>query len=152
MRQDTRSYRTCLLRHLPAWAVTPGFLQFVRYVLVGGFTTAINVGLMALLHGGLHWNENLSNVISVVCAVLFAYLASKWFVFRTHCVSKGDFVREMLTFFSARAVTMLVEIGGLFLLVTQAGLPWFWIKLALTILVIVLNFVFSKLFVFRPGR
>ena len=138
-------------RCLPKRLRTPGFFEFIRYAVIGGLTTAVNFGLSALLYGALKWDENLSNVIAVVCAVIFAYLANKWFVFRTRCTGRRDLLREAFSFFSARAATMLLEIGGLFLLVTKAGLPFFWIKAALTVLVVLINYVFNKRRVFHTG-
>jgi len=138
-----------LLRLLPKRLRTPNILEFIRYAVIGTLTFLLNNGLFNLLHSALHWEENLSNVISVFVSVVFAYLGSKWFVFLTHCKDKRALLREAFSFFSARAVTMVIEIGGLYLLVTRAGLPAVWIKLGLTVLVILLNYIFSKLFVFR---
>ena len=140
-----------MFRVLPARLRTQGFLEAVRYVVIGGLTFIVSNGLFALMYNALHWNHTLSNVIAVVCAVIFAYLTNKKFVFRTRCENKRDLFREALTFFSARAVTFVLEIGGLELLVRAAGLSPNWSKLGLTVLVILINYIFSKLFVFRKG-
>lgn len=136
---------------------TPEFLRLVRYGVTGVITTVINIGLFTLLYERWGWNENVSNIIAIFFAVLFAYLASKWFVFRTRCENRLDLVREAVSFLSARAVTMALELGGIFVFVTLLGWPGFWVKAALTVIVVSLNYVFSKLFVFkgeapRPGE
>ncbi|MDR0671267.1 MAG: GtrA family protein, partial [Oscillospiraceae bacterium] len=48
--------------------------RLFRYGVVGGLTTAVDWGLFTLLYAVCRMNENLSNAISVVCAVCFAYL------------------------------------------------------------------------------
>ncbi|MCL2747924.1 MAG: GtrA family protein [Oscillospiraceae bacterium] len=138
-----------LLDRLPAWAQAPEFLRFVRYAAMGGLTTAVNLGVFVLLREALRWDQNLSNIIAVVVAVLFAYFTNKWFVFKTRCQNKRDLLREAASFFSGRAVTMAMEAGGFLLLDMLTGLPDFWKKAPVTVVAILLNYLFSKRFVFR---
>ncbi|MDR2671069.1 MAG: GtrA family protein [Oscillospiraceae bacterium] len=125
--------------------------RLLRYGVVGGLTTAVNWGLFTLLYTAWQMNENLSNAISVVCAVCFAYLANKHFVFRTRCADRRALAREALSFFSARAATMLFELGGVFVFVTLIG--WtdqaFWVKGAVNVVVILLNYILSQRLVFQ---
>ena len=152
MPEQKESWFDRLLRRLlPARLRTAEVLLVMRYVVLGGLTFLVNNGLFILLHGLLRWAETPANLAAVILAVVFAYLGSKWFVFRTRCKDRKDLLREAVAFFSARAVTMVLEIGGFELLVRLAGLDPYWTKLGLTILIILLNYVFSKLFVFRQG-
>ena len=134
---------------LPAWTRTTEVRRMARYLVAGGLTTVVNFGIFALLHGRLGWGENRSNVIAVICAVLFAYFINKWFVFHTRCSSVRELIREAFSFFAARGVTMVLEIGGVFLFVTWGGLPAYWTKLGITLVIVLLNYIFSKLFVFK---
>jgi putative flippase GtrA len=139
---------------LPAWARTDEVSRLVRYALVGGLTFALNMALLALLREPLGWQasdllDNLANIFSTVCAVVFNYALSKRFVFRSRCGSRRALLREMLSFFGARGVTLLLDAGGYLLLVTALGASAYWSKLALFFVVLLLNYVFSKVFVFK---
>lgn len=126
--------------------------KVVRYVFFGACTTLVNFLTFALLKNVIGFELNLSNAIAVTTSILFAYVTNKIFVFRSRTENAAALVREMLTFFSARAATMLIEIGAVFLLhtVMQVDEKYsFYSKAAINVVVLVLNFVFSQWIVFR---
>lgn len=125
------------------------YRQLAAYCIAGGCTTLVNLSLFYLLRYTAGLNENLANTLSVVAAVLFAYAANKLFVFRTRCDSIASLMREMFSFFAARGLTMLIEVGGGFVLMTLLGINEMLSKLGLTVVVLILNFIFSKLFIFK---
>ena len=91
----------------------------------------------------------LSNSIAWVVAVLFAYVTNKPFVFQSYDWSLKTVVPEFIKFVGTRVASLVVE--NLILLLTVDVLQWnriFW-KLAASVLVVVLNYVGSKLLVFR---
>lgn len=124
-------------------------LRLLRYGIAGVGTTAVNFLLMALLYNGLHWNESVANTVAVVGSVLFAYVVNKLFVFKSKCEGWKALFLEAFSFFSARGVTMLIEIGGVFLFSTLLHFNAWIVKIALNVLVLILNYVFSKIFVFK---
>ena len=124
--------------------------QMLAYLLAGGCTTAVNFILFLILR--LAINESAANAVSVFCSVLFAYWANKRFVFQTVCASRRDLLREMLSFFSARAFTMLLEVGGVFLFAEMLGFDALPVKILLNGLVLVLNFILSKALIFRRKK
>jgi len=124
----------------------------VRYVFFGACTTLVNFLMFGLLKDGLHIELNVSNAIAVATSILFAYVTNKLFVFKSRREDLGALFREMLSFFSARGVTMLVEVGAIFLIHTVLRLDEkysFYSKGAVNVLVLILNFVFSQWIVFR---
>ncbi len=123
--------------------------RILVYCVVGGCTTLVNMALFTALYYGAHFNENAANVTAVVASVIFAYITNKIYVFQTHCPTASDFVREMLTFFAARGLTMLIEVGGGYLLMTLMGMEAWICKVLLICVVLVLNYVFSRLLVFK---
>ena len=125
------------------------YRQLASYCLAGGCTTLVNLSLFYLLRYPLHLNENLANGISTVAAIIFAYAANKLFVFMTHCDSIGKLMREMFSFFAARGLTLGIELGGGFVLMTLIRFNEMLSKMSLTVIVLILNFIFSKLFIFR---
>ncbi len=128
------------------------FGGLVRYALVGGLTTAVNVGCFALLHSALGLHYQAANVAAWVLSVLFAFAGSKWFVFRDEAREPGALLRQLAGFFGSRLLTLLVETGLMWLLVTPLGMDAVVAKVLCNAVVIVLNFVLSKRFVFRSGK
>lgn len=130
--------------------------KLLRYAFFGVCTTLVNFLMFALLKDMLSLELNLSNVIAVITSILFAYITNKLFVFRSRTESSGSLLREMISFFTARGITMLIEVGSIFLIHTVLHVDEaysFYSKGAINVLVLILNFVFSQWFVFRgKGR
>ena len=120
----------------------------VKYIIAGGFTTLVNFVVFWLLDTVLGMNVNAANVISVICSILFAYVVNKVYVFTSKTDSFKALLIEFLKFVGARAFTMVVEVGGVFVLDL---LHWngFAAKLATQVIVVVSNYIISKFFVFK---
>ena len=139
-----------LWRRFWAFFLSEKIQELFRYAVIGVLTTAVSFGTLWAFAKLL--DPNLANALSVVCAVAFAYVANKLFVFRTHCATRAELLREALSFFAARGVTMLLEIGGFSLLYEVFHAPYMLAKVFISVLILVLNYVFSKLLVFRKPR
>ena len=127
--------------------------EAVRYIVIGVCTTAVNYAVFALLDKLFGVNENVSNVIAVTASILFAYVTNKLFVFRSHCEGIGELLLEFLKFIGSRLFTMALELLGLpFFRWIFPKLDELIIKLALNVIVIILNYVFGKLLVFRKKK
>lgn len=95
---------------------------------------------------------NIANVISIILAILFAYVVNSKFVFQDKCETLLDHIRPFCKFISARLVTMLVEVGGVWLFVSVMDWKDMAGKFVTQFLVLVLNYIFSKFFVFTTGK
>lgn len=142
----------------------PDLRELVTYFFTGVATTLVNWGCYALFVRllpekpelfGVAFNVTVSNVIAWVVAVIFAFVTNKIWVFRS-CSWKPKFVmREAALFVSARLLTGVLEMVGVPLLVGLGmdqpllGAPGMWAKVAVSVIVMVLNYIFSKLIVFR---
>ena len=119
----------------------------VRYVFFGGCTTMVNlISFFLLRKAGIPLNP--ANLLSIILAILFAYIVNSRFVFHDHCENLLDQVSSFLKFIGARLFTMAVELGGVWLLVEKLG---FWEmpgKAVTQVVVLILNYVFSKFLVF----
>ena len=122
--------------------------ELVTYLFAGVATTVVNYVVYCLVRFGLGVSLELSNVCAWVVAVAFGYAVNKAFVFHTHCDSAFELLREAGSFFAMRLVSLGVELL-LKLLVQVLGLNEPVMKLMTNIVVIILNYVFSKLFIFR---
>ena len=93
--------------------------------------------------------ENPSNIVSILIAILFAYVVNANFVFDSHPENLREHVSVFGKFLGARGVGMAVEVGGFWVLVTLLGLPAMIGKTAVQFLVIILNYLLSRFFVFK---
>ena len=119
------------------------------YLFFGGLTTVISIAVFWLFRRPFGLNELIANVISWVIAVLFAFFTNRTWVFRAPTHSAGEFLRQMGSFFGGRVVTLLIEEALLAVFITWLGFPDMPVKIAAQVIVIVLNYVISKLFVFK---
>ena len=95
---------------------------------------------------------NIANIISIILAILFAYVVNSKYVFQDKCETLKDHVQPFCKFVSARLVTMVIEVGGVWLLVSVMGLNDMIGKFLTQFIVLILNYVFSKFFVFTTGK
>lgn len=123
--------------------------EVILYIVFGVLTTVVNVGIFYVLTTFCHVNENISNVIAIFLAVVFAYITNRRLVFNSKASNFKEIFMEMLKFFSARLFTMIVEFFGFMLLFNVLNIPNLISKLTITVLVIVLNFFLSKFFAFK---
>ena len=123
--------------------------NILRYIFYGGLTTLVNWGVFFLFRRLLKVPFSAANTISVIAAILFAYFVNSRFVFRSEAVTLPQRFAEFARFVGGRAVTMLLEIGGGWLLVDVLHMNETLVKVVIIqILVLVLNYVISKFFVF----
>lgn len=125
--------------------------SMVRYVFFGGCTTMVNLVsfyVMRKLKAGLQT----ANLVSIILAILFAYVVNSKFVFRDKCETLRAHIQPFVKFISARMATMVVEIGGVWLLVGILGMNDMAGKILTQLLVLILNYIFSKFFVFTTGK
>jgi len=122
--------------------------EVILYGIFGIFTTIVNLGIFYLLTYILHLEENISNIIAILCAVIFAYITNKDLVFHSNAKLLKEKFMQFIKFMSGRAFTMIVEWGGC-LLLFLTPIPQMISKFAMTVIVIILNFFISKLLVFK---
>ena len=124
------------------------YREQIAYLFFGGLTTLVNWGAYALLTGFCEsLNKSLANAIAWLAAVLFAFFTNKFFVFR-HASGEHIF-REFLAFFGARVLSGLVEIGGFALLVDGLHQSDWLVKIAISVFVVIANYVLSKFLIFK---
>ena len=123
------------------------FREQFWYLVVGGMTTAVDFVVYYLLSAVTALHYLVIYWIAWAVSVLFAFFPNRNLVFRNH--GKTGIVRQFGEFVSSRVATLLIGEGLLFLLVGICHLPDGWMKPVVQVLIVILNYVFSKLFVFR---
>ena len=122
------------------------------YLFFGGVTTLVSWLVFWLFETPLGVNELIANLISWVISVAVAYLTNRIWVFSAHATRAGRILLEILSFYLSRVATLLLEEGILLLFVTWLGMNAMLIKIAASVLVVILNYVLSKLLVFRKQK
>lgn len=125
--------------------------ETVSYVVFGALTTVVSFVSQMIFHA-LGWETIPATVGSWICAVLFAYVVNKLFVFESHTDTLFAFFREMGLFFAARLASLGIEIVFMWLTVDILLLPDAGCKLAAQVIILVLNYIFSKLIIFRKRK
>lgn len=134
------------------WDLVKKYREVLTYLVFGVLTTAVNYLVYLPCYNLLGIPASVSNMISWVFAVAFAFLTNKPFVFQSHDWSGKTVLPEFLKFVSCRVASGAMETGILLLTVDilhQNGNVW---KLVTSVLVVILNYVGSKLLVFRKSR
>ena len=121
----------------------------ISYLIFGVLTTAVNYIVYLPCYNVLGLSGSLSNTIAWVGAVAFAYLTNKPFVFRSHDWSAKTVIPELTAFVGCRIGSGLLETAIIFLTVDVLSWNGNVMKLATSVLVVVLNYVSSKLLVFK---
>lgn len=129
--------------------------EVINYLVMGVLATVVNLGvkyalLFTILDAANPTQLQISVIISWIVACLFAYITNRTIVFK----SKSEKIfKEIVSFFSARIVTLGMEMLIMFIFVTWMGLNsdlWvvIWTLVAQAV-VIISNYIFSKLFIFK---
>ena len=127
------------------------YKEIILYLVFGVLTTAVSIGTFALTElVGIH--ELVGNIISWVVSVTFAFFTNRIWVFDAKTDSTKSFFVQFVLFYLSRIATFLVEELIIFVCVTLLHFNPMVIKIIAQVIVIVLNFVVSKLVVFRKKK
>ena len=131
------------------------YQEVINYLIMGGLATVVNLGvkyalLFTILDAENSTQLQIAVVISWIAACLFAYFTNRIIVFKSE---SKHIMKEFISFVSARIVTLGMEMLIMFIFVTWMGLnsDWWVIiwSLVSQVVVIVANYIFSKLFIFK---
>lgn len=139
--------------------------ETVLYLVFGVMTTLVNYAVFTFFYNIVYQNENslLANFIAFVAAVIFAFVVNKMFVFESRSWDAASLRKEIPSFLAARVGSFAFEEAGLFVcehmlqlnnvvLLSVAGQEIDGItvaKVALSVVVVILNYVLCKWFVFK---
>ena len=125
------------------------YRDVIVYLVFGVLTTAVNYIVYLPCYNVLGLSGSASNAIAWVGAVAFAYLTNKPFVFRSHDWSAKTVIPELTKFVGCRVGSGVLETAIIFLTVDWLGWNGNVMKLLTSVLVVVLNYIGSKLLVFK---
>lgn len=123
--------------------------EILLYLFFGGLTFLVSVISYAFFNIQIGWNALVANIGSWILAVAFAYITNGIWVFDSNASTAADFIKEITSFIGGRVVTLVIEELILFIFITNLGMNSMLVKIVAQVIVIVLNYVISKLIVFK---
>ena len=123
--------------------------SFIAYGVFGVFTTVVNIVTYNICYNSLGISNTLSNIAAWILAVTFAYLTNKVWVFGSTSWKWEVLRREIPTFISCRIATGVLDLVIMFICVDIMKWHALLMKVISNVLVIILNYVFSKLVIFK---
>lgn len=129
------------------------YKEVIKYLIFGVLTTVVNFVAYYLFIYLFKTSEGMyglvSNILANVVAILFAYFTNRNFVFESKSVGFKAITREIFSFFACRIFSMVIDALIYFVECTLLKMPDFIVKFIGQVVVIILNYVFSKLIVFK---
>ena len=120
--------------------------ELISYLIFGVLTTVVNIVVYYVFNTWLQVNYLVSNAIAWIASVLFAYITNRKYVFESKNTSMFN---ELVKFIGARLSTGIMDMILMWLLVDVLSMNSMVSKIVVNVLVIVLNYVLSKVFVFK---
>jgi len=129
------------------------YKEIINYIIVGGLTTLVSIASFYIVRFFILTQNNqlhiqIATIISWILAVLFAFFANKKYVFESKKKGKDKLI-EMIKFFLSRLTTLLIEMISMWVLTSPLSINDKISKIILQFIILVLNYLFSKLFVFK---
>lgn len=130
------------------------YKEVIMYLIFGVLTTVVSLVTyyaltLTILNPNSALQLQLANIISWIVSVAFAYITNRKFVFES---KSEDIVKELSSFVGGRILTLLMDMAIMFIFVTLLHFNDKIFKMVSQIIVIVANYIISKLFVFKESK
>ncbi len=128
------------------------YKEIINYLIFGVLTTLVNFCVYFFLVDISHIYYVYANVIAWFISVLFAYITNRAFVFNKVNFTLKAIIIEMSMFFAARFLSGFIETALLYIMVDKLSISNTISKISVAVIVVVLNYVFSKLIIFKRRK
>lgn len=125
------------------------YKEILLYLFFGGLTMIVSIVSYTICNLTFGINALVANIISWIWSVMFAFFTNRIWVFQAQTNSIKEFLKQMVSFCSGRIVTLIVEEVILLIFITYLHYNSVAVKVIAQVAVVVLNYVISKLWVFR---
>ena len=125
--------------------------EIILYLIVGFLTTVVNVVVYAILAKTIGLHYMISTIFAWIAAVIFAYVANKQIVFKSKKNNKKELIKEAYEFFKFRIISLGMEVILMYVLVSLLAFNDIISKIFVNVVVIIANYIFSKLFIFKKS-
>lgn len=128
------------------------YKELILYLIFGMLTVMVNLVSYYILTRVGEFQIYAANIISWFIAVLFAYITNKIFVFKSKELKMKFIFKEATSFFVARILTCIIELLIIYIGVNLMAQNDLFIKIISNIIVIIINYIFSKVVIFRYAK
>ena len=128
------------------------YREIIAYLVFGVLTTAVNIVVYWLAAHPLGIGTVPSSVIAWIASVLFAYVTNRTMVFHSETTGASGIFKEMMYFFGARLATGVIDWVFMYVTVDLIGWNDVYMKVIANVIVVILNYVASKLIIFRKPK
>ncbi|WP_080146770.1 GtrA family protein [Marinilactibacillus piezotolerans] len=125
------------------------YQEVIDYLFFGVLATIVNIGVFYVFDTLLDTPYLFANAISIIAAILFAFVTNKKYVFKSTSTSTKEAFREFYLFVGFRLVSGLFDMLSMFILVDFLTIDTNISKIITQFIVVVVNYAFSKLFIFK---
>ena len=122
--------------------------EVILYLIFGILTTLVDTIVFYISNYKLNIHYVVSTCLAWIFAVLFAYITNKIFVFSSTKNNQNIF-KEIFYFISLRLVSLLLSIVFMLIMVKKKKIPEIISKLLVNVFVVISNYFFSKIFIFK---
>lgn len=122
--------------------------EILWYGFFGVLTTLVNIISFYLLDK-TGMNVYINNFIAWFLSVLFAFVTNKLFVFNSKSLDKKVVIKEIFSFFFFRILSLGIDMAGMYICISIMNLGKMLSKVLMNVIVIVANYIFSKIFIFK---
>lgn len=124
------------------------YREALLYLFFGGCTTLVNIVAFYIIRK-FGVSTYITNIIAWFLSVVFAFITNKLFVFESKNTSFKDSFKECFSFFLFRVISLVFDMGIMYLFIDLLNINEMVSKVFSNIFVIIINYVFSKLFIFK---
>ena len=124
----------------------------IAYLIFGVLTTLVDYVISNALFYAAHMSSVPAQTIGWIAAVLFAFVTNKWWVFNSHTLVPSEVWKEFVSFVLCRVATFLFNLAAIFVMVDIMDMEFFICKLMISVVVVILNYIFSKILIFAHKK
>ena len=124
--------------------------EILLYLFFGGLTFLVSISSYAVFNIRIGWNALTAKIASWILAVAFAYVTNRTWVFESSTDRGSNLIKEITGFVGGRIATLVIEELILFIFITEFEMNSVLVKIVAQVVVIALNYVISKMIVFKP--
>ena len=125
--------------------------EVISYLIFGVLTTLVNWVVYAAMVK-VHIDYRIATAAAWAVSVLFAFIVNKIFVFQSYNLRPAYVMKEITSFVACRAVSGVMEMVFMIVMVSWIHMDEYISKIAVSVIVVIVNYVFSKLFIIRKSE
>ena len=125
------------------------YKDVIPYILFGVLTTLVNIIAYWIFAHPLHLHVMTSTIVAWLASVMFAYITNRIWVFHSTATISAAILKEVVAFFGSRLATGVLDWVCMYVFVDLLAWNDLLVKCGANVLVIILNYVASKVLIFR---